>query len=238
MGRIVSQMGLAVYVRGLQNTEELVRWLSQRDSDLCMNTPSQRLKRVSKSTRSNFYWQKKETKLYHFIIYHQLLSQIFFFLLIDGCGFFLYRTFQLFYCSWSSLWWKPHFRIWLFCWTCIVLLFKGDRRDHQIQMHHTHRLMIKLYMDVHHHRPQGDGVLNANVVCNNAARMLCLHRFCLPHVPAQSLTLDWWPWAILLFISGQRRADCLLSSYLYGTQTSSGMLVAFLSVLTVISIAV
>lgn len=84
MGRIVSQMGLTlsiyiytVYVRGLQNTEEAVRWLSQRDSDLCMNTPTQRLKGVSKSTRSNFYWQEKQTKLYHFVVYHQLLSQIF-----------------------------------------------------------------------------------------------------------------------------------------------------------------
>ncbi len=55
---------------------------------------------------------------------------------------------------------------------------------------------------------------------------------------AQSLTLERWPWAILLFISGQRRADCLLPSYLYGTQTSSGMPVAFRSVSTVISIAV
>lgn len=65
--------------------------------------------------------------------------------------------------------------------------------------------------------------------------MLCLHWFC---PPALSLTLDWWPWAILLFISGQGRADCLLCSYLCGTQTSSGMLAAFLSVLTVISVAV
>lgn len=56
---------------------------------------------------------------------------------------------------------------------------------------HAHRLMIQLHIDVNHHRPLGDGVLNANVVCNNAARMLCLRRFCLPHAPAQSLTLDW-----------------------------------------------
>lgn len=69
---------------------------------------------------------------------------------------------------------------------------------------------------------------------NNAAHTFCLFQFSLTH----SLTVEWWPWAILLFIGWQRWADCLSFSYLYGTQTSSGMPVALLSVLTVVSIAV
>lgn len=69
---------------------------------------------------------------------------------------------------------------------------------------------------------------------NNAAHTFCLFQFSLTH----SLTVEWWPWAILLFIGWQRWADCLSFSYIYGTQTSSGMPVALLSVLTVVSIAV
>lgn len=69
---------------------------------------------------------------------------------------------------------------------------------------------------------------------NNAAHTFSLFQFSLTH----SLTVEWWPWAILLFIGWQRWADCLSFSYIYGTQTSSGMPVALLSVLTVVSIAV
>lgn len=97
--------------------------------------------------------------------------------------------------------------------------FKGDRRwldtGTHTRTHTRHRLMI-------------DSVCVSNIRDHKVREpwmpMWCVIMqgtyFVFLSTHTLLCTLAWWPWAILLFISGRRRAACLLSSYLYGTQTS------------------
>lgn len=84
--------------------------------------------------------------------------------------------------------------------------FKGEGIDDSVQVCRTQtctrRLMIKPYINVRYDRLHRDGVWNAN----DATHQLSVTSFDLPHTPEQPLRLGWWPWAILLFISGQRGA--------------------------------
>lgn len=88
--------------------------------------------------------------------------------------------------------------------TYFLQLFKGEGIDDSVQVRRTqtctHWLMIKPYINVRYDRLHRDRVWNDN----DAAHQLPVASFNLPHTPEQPLRLGWWPWAILLFISGQR----------------------------------
>lgn len=122
----------------------------------------------------------KEAKLSHFIICHQLISQMF----------LLYaRRAWIQNIPTTLLVLKPPL-VKISLQDAIVmvisldwLFFKGDRRDVCMQMHHTHahRLMINPTCVSTIIDPKVKAPLNANVLCNNAAHKLLSYPCSLAH---------------------------------------------------------
>lgn len=131
----------------------------------------------------------------------------------------------MFYCSWNGLWYQSNLEMRLFCRTCLARLFKGRRRR-SLEIHPTH---------VHGHTRAGDREPWMPMCCVIMRRACCVFAGCAFLHSHSHLTGDLGLYCYSLVDRGEQTAVRPPPSYLRVTQTSSGMLAAFLSARTVIS---